>query len=239
MATNKVVEKKEIKEKKTISLEAPVYSEKAKKVSTFALPKSVFGVKWNADLVHQVTVSMMSNARTGTAHTKDRSEVSGGGKKPWKQKGTGRARHGSSRSPIWVGGGVAHGPRNEKDYSKKINKKMRVKALFTVLSKKFALGKVLFVDTLSLSEKKTKTALETLRTLASIEGFEKLGNKKATTLLLVLPEKNENIEKSFANLPGVTLVLARELSVATVMKFSHILILGPEVSVETLVSKMS
>jgi ribosomal protein L4 len=116
---------------------------------------------------------------------------------------------------------------------------MRVKALFTVLSKKFALGKVLFVDSLSLSEKKTKTALETLTTLATIAGFEKLGNKKATTLLLVVPEKNEIIEKSFANLPGVTLVLARELSVQSAMKFSHILILSPEVSVETLVSKMS
>lgn len=243
MTTNKVVEKKaekkDTKEKKTISLDAPVYSEKAKQVSTFALPKSVFGVKWNADLVHQVTVSMMSNARAGSAHTKDRSEVSGGGKKPWKQKGTGRARHGSSRSPIWVGGGVTHGPRAEKDYSKKINKKMRVKALFTVLSKKFALGKVLFVDTLSLSEKKTKTALETLLTLASVEGFEKLGNKKPTTLLLVIPEKHEVLEKSFANLPGVTIVLARELSVVVAMKFSHILILSPEVSVETLVSKMS
>jgi large subunit ribosomal protein L4 len=239
MASTKQTEKKEMKEKKTISFEAPVYSEKAKKVGTFALPKSVFGVKWNADLVHQVIVSMMSNARAGTAHTKDRSEVSGGGKKPWKQKGTGRARHGSSRSPIWVGGGVAHGPRTEKDYSKKINKKMRVKALFTVLSKKFALGKVLFVDSLSFTEKKTKTALETLLTLATIEGFEKLGNKKATTLLLVIPEKNEIIEKSFANLPGVTLVLARELSAQIAMKFSHILILSPEVSVETLVSKMS
>lgn len=231
--------KKEIKDKKTISFEAPVYSEKAKKVSTVVLPQSVFGVKWNPDLVHQVTVSMMSNARTSTAHTKDRGEVSGGGKKPWKQKGTGRARHGSSRSPIWAGGGVAHGPRNEKDYSKKINKKMRVKALFTVLSKKFALGKVLFVDTLSLAEKKTKPAFETLLTLASIEGFEKLGNKKATTLLLVLPEKNEVIEKSFANLPGVTLITARELSVATVIKFTHLIILSPEVSIETLVSKMS
>lgn len=239
MASTKQTEKKETKAKKLVSLEAPVYSEKAKKVSTIALPASVFGVKWNADLVHQVTISMMSNARAGTAHTKDRSDVSGGGKKPWKQKGTGRSRHGSSRSPIWVGGGVAHGPRAEKDYSKKINKKMRVKALFTVLSKKFALGKVLFVDSLSLSEKKTKTAFETLITLATIEGFEKLGNKKATTLLLVVPEKNENLEKSFANLPGVTLVLARELSAVTVMKFSHIVILSPEVSVETLVSKMS
>ena len=141
-------------EKKTIVLEAPVYSDKAKKVSTVALPASVFGVKWNADLVHQVTISMMSNARAGTAHTKDRGEVRGGGKKPWKQKGTGRARHGSSRSPIWVGGGVTHGPRTEKDFSKKINKKMRTKALFTVLSKKYALGKVLFVDALSLTEKK-------------------------------------------------------------------------------------
>ena len=140
---------------------------------------------------------MQANKRAGTAHTKDRSEVSGGGKKPWKQKGTGRARHGSSRSPIWIGGGVTFGPRNDKDYSQKINKKMRVKALFTVLSRKFADSAVLLVDKVSFGAMKTKDASAVLSSFSAIKGFEKLGSKKPTTLLMVLPEHDAVVEKSF------------------------------------------
>jgi large subunit ribosomal protein L4 len=110
------------------------------------LPEGLFGLPWNADLVHQVVVSMQSSARRGTAHAKTRGEVSGTGKKPWQQKGTGRARHGSRRSPIWVGGGVAHGPRKDKNYDRKVNRKMKDKALLTILSSKYKNGEVLFVD---------------------------------------------------------------------------------------------
>src|SRR4029078_6219347 len=96
-----------------------------------------FGLPWNADLVHQVISSLKTDARKPVAHTKTRGSVRGGGKKPWQQKGTGRARHGSIRSPLWVGGGVAHGPRNDKNFDRKVNKKMKAKALYTILSKKF------------------------------------------------------------------------------------------------------
>mgnify|MGYP001581033827 FL=1 len=96
-----------------MSIEAPIYNAQGKKAGTIALPERLFGEAWNASLMHQVVTSMQDNARTPVAHTKDRGEVRGGGKKPWRQKGTGRARHGSIRSPIWVGGGKAHGPRNE------------------------------------------------------------------------------------------------------------------------------
>src|SRR4051812_16206027 len=127
-------------------MEATVYNQQGKSAGKIKLPEAVFGVPWNADLVHEVVRLMNSNSRTNVAHAKTRGEVRGGGKKPWKQKGTGRARHGSTRSPIWVGGGVAHGPRKDKNFDRKINKKARAKALYTILSRKFKDGEILFVD---------------------------------------------------------------------------------------------
>src|SRR3990167_1999081 len=129
-------------------MESVVYNIEGKKAGTITLPDSIFGVRWNADLVKQVADSLMSTKRKPVAHTKNRGEVRGGGKKPWQQKGTGRARHGSTRSPIWIGGGVSGGPRNEKNFDKKINKKMKAKALYTILSAKLKNGEVLFVDDL-------------------------------------------------------------------------------------------
>lgn len=227
------------KEKKVVAeLSAPIYTQKAKSAGTITLPGSVFGVVWNGDLVHQVVVGMQANMRAGTAHTKDRSEVSGGGKKPWKQKGTGRARHGSNRSPIWVGGGVTFGPRNDKDYSQKINKKMRVKALYTVLSKKFADNQILFVDSLALDAIKTKDAATVLSTLSSIEGFEKITTKKKTGVLLVLPEANDTIVNSFANLPGVTLTTVLTLNALIAAKFHAMVVVNPSEAVAVLEAKM-
>src|SRR6202451_4352695 len=104
-------------------MDAPIYNTEGKKTGTLTLPENIFGLKWNAALVHQVATSMQDNARTPVAHTKGRGDVRGGGKKPWKQKGTGRARHGSIRSPLWIGGGKAHGPNKERDYTQKVNKK--------------------------------------------------------------------------------------------------------------------
>ena len=105
-------------------MKTEIYNKEGQSSGTINLDDQLFDLKWNADLVHQVVRSMESNARQSNADTKGRGDVRGGGKKPWRQKGTGRARHGSSRSPIWVGGGVAHGPTSEKNYDKKINKKM-------------------------------------------------------------------------------------------------------------------
>ncbi len=235
MATKATTTKKEAPVSKT--LEATLYNQSAKSAGTISLPEAVFGVKWNADLVHQVATGMLANARAGTAHTKDRGEVSGGGKKPWKQKGTGRARHGSSRSPIWVGGGVTFGPRAEKDYSKKINKKMRAKALFAVLSKKFAAQQVVFLDNVQLTETKTKGAMAVLKNLASLPKSEKLVTKKKTAGLMLIPEHNEVVERSFANIPSITVMPARDTNVLDALKFGTIIIVG-EASVAALAAKM-
>ena len=113
-----------------------LYNQKGEKVGKTDLPDEIFNVEINSDLLHQVIVSQMANKRQSSAHTKDRGDVSGGGKKPWRQKGTGRARHGSRRSPIWVGGGVTFGPKSEKNYKKTIPQKMKRKALFMALSSK-------------------------------------------------------------------------------------------------------
>ena len=165
-------------------MEAVIYNQKGEKAGKVTLPESVFGLPWNGDLVHQVMTSMQSNKRAGTAHTKDRSEVSGGGRKPWRQKGTGRARHGSIRSPIWRGGGVTHGPTKEKNYNKKINKKMKTKALFTVLSEKQRSGEILFIDKIEFSDAKTKKAREVLVSLSKISGFERLVGGKNKVIYL-------------------------------------------------------
>src|SRR3989338_6976968 len=154
------------------TISAKIYSQKGAEAGSIDLPAKVFAAKWRADLVHQVVESMRSNKRAGTADTKGRGEVRGGGKKPWKQKGTGRARHGSSRSPIWVGGGVTHGPLAEKNYKRKISKSMRAQALFSVLSKKLKDGEILFVDSLATSAIKTKDAVKVVNNLTKVLGFD-------------------------------------------------------------------
>ena len=158
-------------------METKVYNQQGKESGSVKLPESIFGLPWDSKterLVHQVYVAMAGNQRTPTAHTKNRGEVSGTGKKPWKQKGTGRARHGSRRSPIWVGGGVAHGPRNERDYSRKINKKMKNKALFAVLSRKFKDGEMVFLDNLLFKTPKTKEAKGIVNSLAKVKAISVL-----------------------------------------------------------------
>ena len=161
---------KTITKKKAENISAPLYAASGKSAGTVELTGAVFNQPWNADLVHQVVIGMQANARTGLAHTKFRGEVSGSGAKPWQQKGTGRARHGSKRSPIWIGGGVSHGPRNEKDYSVKINRKSKTVALFATLSEKLRKDRMLFVDAVDLSNAKTKDLID--------RGLVKVGDKK-------------------------------------------------------------
>lgn len=220
-------------------MEAQVYTKDGKTNGTVTLPEAVFGAAWKPDLVHEVVVAMQSNARAGIAHTKDRGEVSGGGKKPWRQKGTGRARHGSRRSPIWTGGGVTFGPRNEKDYSRKINKKMRTAALASTLSKKYADGEVFFVDTLDLATPKTADAKQILQSLASVSEHPDLATKRDNAALVVLSERDEMIEKSFRNFGNVQVAKVHDINPVDLLTYKYVIVAAPQASVETLTARVS
>lgn len=209
-------------------MEAKIYNQEAKEAGKIKLPEEIFGLPWNADLMHQVVVSMQANKRSPWAHTKFRGEVSGTGKKPWPQKGTGRARHGSKRSPIWVGGGVAHGPRKEKDYSKKINKKMKKKALFIALSQKLRDHEILFLDKIILSEPKTKEANIVIKSLSNIKNFEKLAGKKKNRAILALPKKDGDIERGFRNIPGMQISRFSDLNTLDLMGHKYLIIAEPK-----------
>ena len=218
-------------------MEANVYNQAGKEVSSIKLPENIFGLTWNESLVHQVVVSMMGNERIPIAHTKTRGEVSGTGIKPWRQKGTGRARHGSRRSPIWVGGGVAHGPRNDKDYSRKINKKMKTKALFTVLSRKFKDNELIFLDDISLKAPKTKEAKNIIASLSKIKEFSSIGRRK-NAAFIALQNKNENASKSFNNFGNLEVGQVKDLNALDLLQYKYLIMTGPEKSITTLSSRL-
>ncbi len=220
-------------------MQTTIYNQEGKTVTKkVTLPEEIFAAKWNADLVHQVVLAMQANARTSVAHTKDRSEVRGGGRKPWKQKGTGRARHGSSRSPIWVGGGVTFGPRNDKDYSQKINKKMRTRALFSALSAKNKDNEILFVDTLVFTEPKTAKAKKIIQSLGSIKGFEYIMSKKNNSALILTSEKDIDVYRSFGNFNNVAIEEIRNLNTIDALKYKYLIIVNPEESINILLAKI-
>ncbi len=219
-------------------METTVFTQAGKESGKVTLPETVFGVAWNPDLVHEVVVSMTSNARTSTAHTKDRSEVRGGGRKPWRQKGTGRARHGSRRSPIWTGGGVTFGPRNEKDYSKKINKKVRAKALASTLSKKHADGEVLFLDALNFDGPKTAEAKVAIKAIATGSKRDDMATKRKNAALIVLSERNEAVEKSFQNFGNVLVAQVKDINPVDLLTYKYVVVTEPAKALETLVSRI-
>lgn len=214
-------------------METTIYNQNGQESGKIKLPESIFGLTWNADLVHQVVVSMMSSARHSIANTKTRGEVSGGGKKPWQQKGTGRARHGSTRSPIWVGGGIAHGPRSDKNYDRKINKKAKSKALFTILSKKFNDGEILFVDGINFSAPKAKDAKNTLMSFSKVKGFEKFATKPRNVAIIAIEKKTPEIVKSFKNFGNVEVEELRNINPVSVLNHKYIVIANPKESLKS------
>jgi large subunit ribosomal protein L4 len=215
-------------------METTLYNQKGKEAGKIKIPEAVFGLSWNADLVHQVVVSMTSSMRHTIANTKTRGEVSGGGKKPWQQKGTGRARHGSTRSPIWVGGGIAHGPRADKNYDRKINKKAKTKALYTILSKKFKDGEVLFVDSLSFATPKASDAKATLMAFSGIKGFEKFATKPRNVAVISVGKKSPTITKSFKNFGNVEVEELRNINPVSILNHKYLVIANPAESIKSL-----
>jgi large subunit ribosomal protein L4 len=194
-------------------MKVKVYNQKGEIVKEIELPKEIFGLEINPNFLHQVIVSQMANRRQGTAHTKTRAEVSGGGRKPWPQKGLGRARHGSIRSPIWKGGGVAHGPRKEKNYKKKIPKKMRRKALFMALSSKAKDNELILLENLKIEKGKTKEITKILENLKI----------KGKSVLFALPSLDKKIILAARNIPKVSTVQAKDLNAFDVLNAKYLL----------------
>ena len=189
-----------------------IYNVKNEIVGQTDLSDKIFAREWNADLVHQVLQAQLGNRRQNLAHTKSRADVRGGGKKPWKQKHTGRARHGSSRSPIWKGGGVTFGPTNERNFSKKINKKMVRVAIHAVLSKKLSEGELKVVDSLKIAQAKTKLVAQILKTL------------QANSALIVPGPANRLIFRASANIPKIKSLDAASLNVYDLLRYKNVLV---------------
>ena len=203
-----------------------VYNQKGEEVSKAELPTEIFGIKMNKDLVHQTVVAQMASARKVIAHTKDRREKRGGGRKPWRQKGTGRARHGSIRSPIWRGGGVTFGPTKERVFAKKINKKMKRQALFMVLSSKVKDKEMVLLDKLELTEAKTKQMTEIFNNLKT-----KMKKDFKKGALIVLPAADQKIVRANKNIPKIKTIRADSLNVLDILSYRYLLIFQDAIKV--------
>jgi len=196
-------------------MKVDVVNIEGKKVKSVELPAAIFEAPINTSLMHQAYVRQMANARLGTHKTKNRSEVSGGGRKPWRQKGTGRARQGSIRSPQWVGGGGVHTPR-PRDYSQKMPRKMRRAALRSALSVKASEKEIIILDEFTISEPKTKEMAKIMSTL--------VGDSSA---LVVIPGKDENSEKmnqAANNLPDLKLLMANYMNIRDLLGYDMVVI---------------
>lgn len=197
---------------------ADLYNLKNEKTGTVELPESIFNAPAREGLVKQVLVAQLANARSPWAHTKDRSDVRGGGKKPYRQKGTGQARHGSRRSPIWKGGGVTHGPRNDRDYSQKINKKMKRAAIASVFSMKTRDQEIKFMDSLIVPTQKTKDLVAITRPLVGVS----TRTKKLDTLFIT-EVGNMNIARATRNIPKVKALTMESLNIYDLINYKHII----------------
>jgi len=203
-------------------MKTDTYNTKGEKTGSLELPESIFGVPWKPALVKQVFDGEAANARHPWAHVKTRGEVAGSGKKPWRQKGTGRARHGSVRSPLWVGGGITHGPRNERDFSVKINKKMRRGALFSLLSRKLKDRELVLVDKFDVSRPKTKEVFSIMKNLREKTKVYRIGDKGGRAIL-ALP-KEEKVFRASKNLSHLSYIEPRNLNVVGLLNNKYLIL---------------
>jgi large subunit ribosomal protein L4 len=201
-------------------MKVKVFNQKGETVEDYDLPKEVFGLEVNSDMISQVVLSQQSNRRQNTAKAKGRGEVRGGGKKPWRQKGTGRARHGSIRSPLWKGGGVTFGPTTEKNYKRVIPKKIRRKAVLQVLSAKAKEKVILLLDKIEVEKPKTKDIAKMLNKLFSGSG------------LMVLPKIDKALILSVRNIPKKETIQAKDLNALDLLNYKYIVM--PKESIEVI-----
>jgi large subunit ribosomal protein L4 len=211
----------------TRKIKVNLYTQEGKKLGEETLDPAIFGIEVKEGLIKQAVVAQMANARKVLAHTKNRGEVRGGGRKPWKQKGTGRARHGSIRSPIWVGGGITFGPRKDRNFSLKINKKMKRKALLMALSDKVASEHLIVLEKFELATPKTKEMAKIINNIKlNIYNFKKeeLGAKKGSTLM-ILPgaSADKQIRTAGENLSNLAITRADSLNVVDILKYQYLL----------------
>ncbi|QQG52701.1 MAG: 50S ribosomal protein L4 [Candidatus Falkowbacteria bacterium] len=202
-----------------MSLKIKVYNQAAEPVKDLELSANIFAVEASHELLHQAMVAQMANSRQVLAHTKDRSEVSGGGKKPWKQKGTGRARVGSSRSPIWIGGGVTFGPTKDRNFKKKINQKMKQKAMFMVLTDRVKNNALVVLDSLELAEFKTKKFNEIL---SAVE--KKVLNNDRRDILIINDAKDDKVKYSGRNLAGTKIINLENVNLLDLLNYKNLLL---------------
>lgn len=205
--------------------EVNIYNQKLEIVGKEKLSEQQFAVEANEVLIHQAYVAQMSNERQVLAHTKDRSEVRGGGRKPWAQKGTGRARVGSNRSPIWIGGGVTFGPTKDRNFKKKINKKMKQKALAMVLTDKVKSNNFILLDKVEVKDFKTKDVDKVLQKAEKeIVKGNKEEKKAKRSILLIDIAKNEKLKFSARNLEGVGTINANNINILDLLKYRNLVL---------------
>lgn len=207
-------------------LDITVYNQDGKEAGNVNLPSEIFGLKVNSDLVAQAVRAQMANSRENIAHAKDRSEVRGGGRKPWKQKGTGRARHSSIRSPLWAGGGVTFGPRKEKNFAVKINKKMKCQALFMALSGKLRDGELIILDDLKLKQAKTKEMAQVIKNIFGtvVSAREKsLTPVRIPNAMIILAKNDETVVRATKNLPKIRTIGVNSLNIVDLLSVKYLL----------------